>query len=256
MAGFLRLYKTQPWSLTKEYTIGAAANVKGIVFDGFYFWIVDEDNLYQCWIDNDDNFRIIRTIASGTGIPGFLENSAICTDGYNLFIAYHTLTGSPATDNAGIAVYDKDGRLINVLTCAAAVSASWGTSEYLDVTHDGFYLYATYSIFANPVSFPHWIKIDVKADAIVADSIASVGRLAGAGVAFLGKDFILLVSGAGNQTFAAFDFDYNQLSDSAGTGLTTAQGITYCSNDPILASVLCNGFMDQFRGDWVGLVYN
>lgn len=182
MTNTMKFY-TPNWDLIVSYSLNADINVDGVCFDGQYFWTLEGasgTNVLQYQMTASGPLATGFSFNAGALLPTiFVRNTAICTDGSNLYVGYEYASGG--TQKKAIAAFDKKGNLLKTL--GGSVQVSLGTSGYNDITFNGKLIL---SVDAQD-TFNAFTYFDPGADGAFA-AIYVADRLF-AGIAFNGKDY-------------------------------------------------------------------
>lgn len=124
MAGTLKIVALDADASTVlSVALGLTSNVKGVHFDGYYFWCADTARIYQVLLDGA-NAYICSVVDISATLPGTSpEITALCGNEHYLWVAYkHT------TNSYEVAQYTKQGNRVFKLTGfdrASAAGTEW-----------------------------------------------------------------------------------------------------------------------------------
>jgi hypothetical protein len=124
MAGTLKILAVDTDVRTLfSVALGLTSNVKGVHFDGYYFWVVDTARIYQVLVEGANAF-ICRVVDISSTLPGTSpEITGLCGNEHYLWIAYkHT------TNSYEVAQYTLDGNRVFLLpgfTRSSAAGTEW-----------------------------------------------------------------------------------------------------------------------------------
>lgn len=124
MAGTLKIVSfDSDVRILYSVALGLTNNVKGMHFDGYYFWVADTTDVYQVLIDGT-SARIVRSFNVSGVLPGTTPTiTAMTGNEHYLWIAYtHTTT------QYEVAQFSKDGNYLFRLTgfdVNSAVGSEW-----------------------------------------------------------------------------------------------------------------------------------
>ena len=174
MASVIELSDKLGNQLKLVVNLGASTTAfKGIYFDGFFFWLVQDKNLIQAWFDSNFTGYIIQTIdiSNTIGNAGSSSPNAICGDGTNLYLAFEYSFGSPiSVQRYAICLMNKQGKLIKTFDSTVHQSP---IAEYTDITFDELRMF---SGFADGTGSPHISALNISEDAVIETSV-TLGNL-------------------------------------------------------------------------------
>ena len=155
MAGNLRIYDPT-FTVIATISIGSATDVRGVCFDGVFFYITNTTHILQCQLTSA-GISIIRSI-DVTGLPFHSENRGIETDGTRFWLSYTGVDpGPPLSTLFRVVELDRNGTLIQTLT---SFSGSSPASAWLDLVWDTKYLWASGASGLAVPNYSTWIQVN------------------------------------------------------------------------------------------------